>query len=90
MKHFVIFASCVVFASASALAQSTPSAGKGAPASTESSADLAPPAVGKPTKTVGGATRSIKKNPQADGQPKAKADAKPGDAKPEASVPPRK
>ena len=91
MKFFAIVASCAVLASASALAQSTPAAGKdAAPASVDSSAGLAPSSVGKPTKTVGGATRSVKKNPPADGQAKTKAEGNPGDAKQDVPAAPKK
>lgn len=91
MKLFAIVASCAVFASASALAQSTPSVGKDAgPASADASAGLAPSSVGKPTKTVGGATRSVKKNPPADDSTKAKANASPAEAKQDAPVAPKK
>lgn len=91
MKLFAIVASCAVFASASALAQSTPAVGKdAAPASTDSAAGLAPSSVGKPTKTVGGATRSVKKNPPADDQPKTRTEGNPGDAKQDAPAAPKK
>ncbi len=59
-----------------------------APASADSSAGLAPAAVGKPTKTVGGATRSVKKNTPADDQAKTKAEA--SEAKQDAPAAPKK
>lgn len=91
MKHLVIVASCAILASASALAQTPPSAGKdAAPASADASAGLAPAAVGKPTKTVGGATRSVKKNPPAGDQAQTKTDGNPSDAKQDAPVAPKK
>ncbi|MBI5898218.1 MAG: hypothetical protein HZB40_03215 [Rhodocyclales bacterium] len=91
MKVLAIVASCAVLASASVLAQTTPAAGKdAAPAGADASTGLAPSAMGKPTKTVGGATRSVKKNPPADDQAKTKTDGKSGDAKQDAPVAPRK
>ncbi len=91
MKFFAIAASCAALASASVLAQSTPSAAKdAAPASADSSAGLAPSSVGKPTKTVGGATRGIKKNPSADDPAKAKVNPGPAEAKQDAPVAPKK
>ncbi len=89
MKALVVFASCALLASVSALAQTTAAAGKdAAPAGADSSAGLAPAAVGKPTKTVGGATRSVKKNAPADDQAKTKTEG--SEAKQDAPAAPKK
>ena len=90
MNKFAIVMSCAILASGAALAQypapanrEAPPAAGASPAST-GPGDFSPGAVGTPTKTVGGATRSVKKD-KAPETTDAAAGNKSGDAKAAAS-----
>lgn len=88
MNKFAVVMSCAVLASGAALAQYPAPANREAPPAAAPAAaaqgDFSPGAVGKPTKTVGGATRSVKKDKAPEASDTA-AGNKSGDAKSAAS-----